>query len=374
MLALGIKKGVTGIAAIEIDKPAVRAANEVLVKVIEAGVDGTDRSILKWQLLDPPPGEDFLILGHEALGRVEEVGPAVQSLSVGDLVVPTARRGCNRCSSCLHNQSDMCSTGLYTERGIHKLHGFFTEYIVEEAENLALVPAELRDLAVLTEPLSIGEKAIAEIKTIQNRLPWPCGHPNHRFDSEAWGSCKKALVLGIGPLGFLATSLLILAGVDTFAAINRPEDNFKVKLVKVMGAHYIDSRNTTAEEILATTGPLDMIIESSAASQFALDVISTMGRNAICAFTSIPRGERRVTLDGDALLRQIVRYNQVLIGSVNSNRGHFEAAIRHLEMMRESFGPTIEQAITHRHPFSDYKSAFDEVPKDQIKGILQFDE
>lgn len=372
MQAFGIKKDVSGIAAFDTAQPAVSSDTEVLVRILESGIDGTDRSILKWKLLDPPPGEDSLVLGHEGVGRVEETGSGVQNLKPGDFVVPTVRRGCGRCSSCLHDQSDMCSTGLYTERGIHKLHGFFTEHIVEQEDNLLLVPAGLEELAVLTEPLSIGEKAIAQIKIIQSRLPWPCDHPHHRFETEAWGHCKKALVLGVGPLGFLTTALLVLAGVDTYVAINRPKDNLKVKLTEGMGAHYIDSRDITAEQIMEITGPVDIIIESSGASQFALDVISTMGRNAICVFVSIPRGKREVTLDGDGLLRQIVRYNQVIIGSVNSNRGHFESAIRHLGMMKESFGPVIEQAITERYSPGDYRLAFEEAPKDQIKGILDF--
>src|SRR3990172_8654694 len=306
MLAVGLKRELKVVTELEIEKPAIEKPKQVLVRILKAAIDGTDRAIVRYYLFDPPPEEDIMVLGHEAVGRVEAVGDEVKTLKVGDIVVPTVRRGCGRCPSCLHNQSDMCSTGLYTERGIHKLPGFFTQYIVDEEDYLVPVPKELEYLAILVEPLSIGEKIMEQIHTIQSRLPWGCAHPNHKHIQDNWASCKGALVIGAGPLGFLIVCLMEMYGMDTYVAINRPEDNIRVKLMKEMGARYIDSR------------------------------------------------------DG----------NQFVVGSINSNRIHFETAIKHLAEIRERHSLVLEKMITDFYPLEDYKEAFERRNQDQFKAVF----
>lgn len=89
------------------------------VKVIEVGVDGTDMDINSGLYGEAPPGEDRLIIGHEAVGVVYKVGPGVAEISEGDLVVPTVRRGCaENCPACKYLEPDFCLTGNFKERGI----------------------------------------------------------------------------------------------------------------------------------------------------------------------------------------------------------------------------------------------------------------
>src|SRR5258707_9079548 len=104
----------------EVPKPqldAVPGGRGVLVKLTRVGVDGTDKEINAAEYGAPPPGEDYLILGHESLGRVEAVGPAVAELAAGDLVVATVRRP----GSSLYDRiglQDMTTDDTYLERGI----------------------------------------------------------------------------------------------------------------------------------------------------------------------------------------------------------------------------------------------------------------
>lgn len=202
MYAVGLEKGSQGLVVREMPRPFIEADDQVLVKVLRAGICGTDRNMVQWDEKDFPPGEDFLTLGHEAVGIVEAAGLGVKALSPGDTVVPTVRRGCGECACCLNGQSDMCCTGLYRERGIHKLHGYFTEYFVDQEQYLVKVPPGVGDLAVLTEPLSISEKSISQLRILQLRVPWLCLHREHQYGAEGWGHCKTALVVGAGPIRY----------------------------------------------------------------------------------------------------------------------------------------------------------------------------
>ena len=91
--------------------------------MLEVGICGTDREICSFEYGVPPVGSDYLIIGHESLGEVIEVGPAADGLAVGDLVVTMVRRPCPHaeCLPCRSGHQDFCVTEDYTERGIKGL-------------------------------------------------------------------------------------------------------------------------------------------------------------------------------------------------------------------------------------------------------------
>src|SRR5205809_5234156 len=154
-------------------EPTILSPTDVKLRMLEAGVCGTDKEICAFEYGTPPAGSDYLVIGHESLGEVIEVGPAVSFVKVGDLVVPTVRRPCSHseCHPCRAGYPDFCITGDYTERGIKGAHGFMTEEVVDHERYMHLVPPELRDVAVLTEPLTIAEKARDQIRPFVYRLP-----------------------------------------------------------------------------------------------------------------------------------------------------------------------------------------------------------
>jgi threonine dehydrogenase-like Zn-dependent dehydrogenase len=375
MLAIGMVRGKTGVHTFKLPRPEIKQPDEVLVRVKEVGVDGTDFNMLGHNLQDIAEGRKEIVMGHEMVGVVEAVGSEVKSLTPGDTVVMTVRRGCGICQSCLHNQSDMCMTGLYTERGIHKRDGFFTEFVVDQEQYVIKVPADLTKLAVFTEPLSIAEKGIEQIRVIQSRLPWACAHPDHTFLSPDWGKCKTALVVGAGPLGILAAALLRLAEVYTYVADIVPDDSPKVHLIKHMGANYVDARSKTPKEIVelccSPTGTLDIIFEASGAAVTAVELINYMSRSSIYVMTGIPRKELVVQLDAAQLVRQMVRYNQVVVGSVNSNRSHFETALKDIPAINSRFGGMLGEMITHRFHMEDYQQIFSLSDPKHIKTLLE---
>lgn len=374
MLAVGMLRGQQGLHKFELPLPEVRQPDEVLIRVKEVGLDGTDLNMVRYNLEDMPEGRSEMIIGHEVVGVVEEVGSGVKSLVPGDPVAVTVRRGCGECSPCLHNMSDMCVTGRFKERGIHKLDGFLTRFVVDQEQYLVKVPPRSVGLAVLTEPMSIIEKGIEQIRIIQSRLPWTCPHPRHSFGSLEWGGCKMALVIGAGSLGLLAVALLRIAAVTVYACDIVSQDSPKISLAHRMGAGYLDARTKSASELAeagTAEGNLDIIFEASGAPASALELMQYMSRSSIYVMTGIPREETLMQIDAAQLVRQLVRNNQVIVGSVNSNRTHFEMALKDMGRITSKFPGVLESMVTERFSLEDCEKAFAPPDPGHIKTVIE---
>jgi threonine dehydrogenase-like Zn-dependent dehydrogenase len=122
--------------------------------VLRVGLCGTDAEINHGLYGKAPDGDEFLILGHENLGVVEQVGKKVKGWKTGDLVVSTVRRPCGVCPQCKSGENDMCSSGQYTERGIMRRHGFMAQYYVESPAFLNKIRRR-SDSPCSIEPMSV---------------------------------------------------------------------------------------------------------------------------------------------------------------------------------------------------------------------------
>lgn len=376
MLAIGMRKGQPGLHRFDVPVPEIKEPDEVLIKVKEVGLDGTDFNMVRFNLQDVPEGRGEIIIGHEVVGVVEQVGEKVKSLKPGDPVAVTVRRGCGECSPCLHNVSDMCLTGRFKERGIHKLDGFLTQFIVDKEPYIVKIPPKLVKLAVITEPMSIVEKGVQQIRVIQSRLPWSCPHPEHTFDKPQWGGCKIALVVGAGPLGLMAIALLRMAGAVVYTCDIVADDSPKITLAHHMGAGYLDARTKSAGELMeagAAEGNLDIIFEASGAADTAVQLIRNMSRSSIYVMTGIPREETLMQVDAAQFVRQVVRYNQVVVGSVNSNRSHFEMALNDIGKIAARFPDVLQAMLSQRFKLEEYEEAFTAKDPKYIKTIIEVD-
>jgi len=130
---------------------------------------------------------------------------------------------------CLMNRSDMCQTGEYAERGIWGLDGYQTEYALDKEQYIVRVPPELEPVGVLTEPLSVAEKAIDESVRLQvTRLP----------DASAtldWLYGRPCLVAGLGPVGLLAALILRLRGAPVYGLDVVDADSARPKWLEHIG-------------------------------------------------------------------------------------------------------------------------------------------
>src|SRR3954465_11699492 len=133
----------------------------VLVKVLQIGVDATDREINEALYGNAPPGGDHLVIGHDTFGQVLRRAEKGHGVSPGDFVSCTVRRPGGSLFDKI-GRNDITSEEVYYERGINLCHGYLTESFVDDAEYMVKVPRDLRHLGVLAEPASVCAKAIEQ--------------------------------------------------------------------------------------------------------------------------------------------------------------------------------------------------------------------
>lgn len=335
---------------IEKDEPTVATPSGVKLRMLEVGICGTDREIAAGEYGTPPSGADHLVLGHESLAEVIEAG-ADAGLSPGDLVVPTVRRPCphDYCTACQNDQQDFCYTGEFTERGIKEQHGFLSELIVEEAQYLCAVPPKLRDVAVLVEPLTIAEKAIAQLWRVQQRLPWACAIDPASRPSQG---CS-ALVLGAGPVGLLGAMALAESGFHTFVYSREPDGGPRSKLVESIGGRYLSSEDYKTDELPGVMHGIDVVYEATGASALAFDVLKSLGTNGVYMFTGVPGRKHPFEIDGATIMRNLVLKNQVVFGTVNASKEAFTSAIARLDRFMDKWPDAVRSLITRRWPLAE---------------------
>ena len=359
MKAITVDPGRRTVQLVERDEPPPPERDEVLLRILDVGICGTDREIMDFEYGTPPSGSAELVLGHEALAEVVAAGGDVDDLAAGDLVVPMVRRPCDepRCVPCRNGRQDYCTTGSYTERGIKELDGFMTELVVDERRWLHPVPRELRDVGVLVEPLTIAQKALAQVWALQQRLVWG--------EEPGTGQGLTAVVLGAGPVGLLGAMALQTAGFRTVVYSRTPAPNDRADLAEAIGAPYYSSDELTGTELTAEIGPIDLCYEAAGVSHAAFDLMGHMAPNAVFVLTGVPGDEADKTMETDTLMRAIVLGNQAVLGTVNAGASDFTAAISNLvEFQRRWPGP-LRSLVTGRHPLERY----DDVLQGRTGGI-----
>jgi glucose 1-dehydrogenase len=330
-----------------LDEVPVPDAGSVLVRGLAVGICGTDREIVDGDYGQAPPGDDRLVLGHEALGRVERVDGG-GGVHVGDLVVPMVRHPDPvPCANCAAGEWDMCRNGQYTEHGILGRHGFAADYYRLEAERLVRVPNALGMLAVLIEPASIVAKAWEHIERIGTRALW---------------KPRTALVTGAGPIGLLAALLGRQRGLAVHV-FDRDPTGIKPELVRALGAEY------HVGEVADVSDEADVIVECTGASAVIWDVLSRSARSGIVCLTGVSHGGQRMSVDVAQLNRTIVLENDVVFGTVNANRRHYEAAVDALCRADASW---LARMITRRVPLAEWRAALRDEP-DDVKVVFDLE-
>jgi len=318
----------------------------VLVATHAVGVCGTDLEIIEGDYGWAPPGETRLAIGHESLGRVLEA-PDGCGFSAGDPVVAIVRRPDPvPCANCAAGEWDMCRNGQYTEWGIKAHHGYARERYRITPDFLVKVDPALGDLGVLLEPTTVVAKAWDHIERIGKRAVW---------------SPRKVLVTGAGPIGLLAALLGVQRGYEVHV-LDQVSEGLKPDLVGALGATYHHGAVADA------ASDADVVIECTGVSQLVFDVMEATATDGIVCLTGVSSGGRSLPVDAGLLNRRLVLGNDVVFGSVNANRRHYEAGAAALSAADRDW---LARLVTRRVPLSSWKDAYTRQPGD-VKTVLDF--
>lgn len=304
----------------------------VLVRVLRVGVDGTDREINAAEYGAAPDGFPFLVLGHEGFGRVEAVGPNVSVLRPGDYVVATVRRPGSSIYDTIGLQ-DMTTDDRYFERGISLRHGYLTEFYVEDEEFVVKVPAGLKEVGVLLEPMTVAQKGIAQAYEIQRRL-------------KVWRP-RTAAVMGTGTLGLLAALALRLRGLVVTAFGRTPRPYLNANLLEAIGVTYVDTTARSIAAAAAGEGAFDLIFEGTGSSAVVFESMEALAKNGVLVLSSITGGNRRLEVPADRINLGFVLGNKVMVGTVNASRENFESGVRDMAHAESQYPGWLARLLTH---------------------------
>src|SRR4051794_6590457 len=305
----------------------------VKVKVLRVSVDGTDKEINAAEYGAAPPGDDYLVTGHESFGKVVEVGPNVPTtITPGTYVVASVRRP----GSSIYGQiglQDFTTDDVYYERGINLLHGYLTEYYVEDHQFVFPLPGNLREVGVLLEPTTVAEKGVNHAYEIQRRL-------------KVWEP-RSACILGSGTVGLLTALVARLRGLELTVYSLPRKPNRNAELIEELGGVYVSSRDKTLADISEERGPFDLIFDATGFSPIVWEAAEVLGKNGVLVLASITGGERKAEINSDAINQGFVLGNKVMVGTVNASPNDFRTGVDDLIKAEAIYPGWLRQLLTH---------------------------
>jgi glucose 1-dehydrogenase len=361
MKALAVFPSSREVRLIDQPEPVITGPTQVKLRILEAGVCGTDREITSFNYGTPPVNSPHLVIGHEALGEVIEVGSGVTSFARGDLGVLMVRRPCPHdiCGPCRNGRQDFCITGDFTERGIKGAHGYMTEFVVDDERYIVKVPKKLREVAVLLEPLTVGEKAAEQVRVLVQRLPGTLKNDPSQLN---------AVVLGAGPIGLLGAMIMVDDKFKTWVYSMDKADSPNVKIVSAIGARFVSAEEASPADLAKTVGNISLVYEATGAAKVSFEVLSVLGVNGVFIFSGVPGVRAPMAIDAERIMRNLVLNNQVLCGTVNAGRASFEKGLNDLESFLQRFPAAVRALITARVSLDDARDAV--LSRDGIKSVI----
>ncbi|PCR88831.1 glucose 1-dehydrogenase [Natrinema ejinorense] len=340
---------------IETDTPSPDDG-EALIRTLAVGIDGSDRRIAAGEIGgDVPEGDDHLIIGHEAVGVVEDANGT--ELTDGEIVTPLVRRPVDEGSRFARNgELDMAPPGTFHERGIMGMHGYMAEYFTSEPEYLVSVPESRAAYGFFVEPTSILEKSLDQTFTARSAFDW---RP------------ESAFVFGNGNLGLLALARLETGEefARTYCLGRRDRPDRTIDFIETVGGTYVDSREVSVADFTAEHAPADYVFETTGYPKHAVDAVHALAPNGVATVQGIPGGSASFDIDCGELHSELVVSNKALLGVVNSRKPHFEAAAEWLAEVPES---VLDSLVTGRYGLDGLEEAFADSPE-TLKSVVAFD-
>ncbi len=337
MKALVKSRSEPGLWMEEVPVPAI-GINDVLIQVLRTGICGTDVHIYNWdawaQRTIPVP----LVVGHEFVGRIVEVGENVHDFHPGEIVSGEGHVVCGRCRNCLAGRRHLCKAtqGVGVNRP-----GAFAEYLALPMSNVWVHdPSIPRDVQSIFDPFG-------------NAV-----HTALSFDVLG----EDVLITGAGPIGIMAAAVVRHAGARHVVVTD--VNPYRLELARRMGAtHTVDVRSATLDEAqrqLNMKEGFDVGLEMSGNEAAFRDMLRSMCHGGKIAMLGIP--EREMSIDWN----QVV-FNMLTIKGIYG-REMYETWYKMTTMLQS--GLDIEPVITHRFPHSEFQRGFDAMRSGQSGKVV----
>ena len=312
--------------------------NDCLIRVEKTGICGTDLHIYNWdawaQKTIPVP----MVIGHEFVGEIVEVGSNVTDFFPGEIVSGEGHVVCGRCRNCLAGRRHLCKDTQGV--GVNRT-GAFAEYIVLPVTNVwHHSPSIDRDIASIFDPLG---------NAVHTALSFDC-------------LGEDVLITGAGPIGLMATAVVKHAGAR-FVVVS-DVNPFRLDLAKRMGATLaVDARHRTMADVQSELGMregFDVGLEMSGAPAALRTMLSNMCHGGKIAMLGIP--SEPIAIDWN-----LVVFNMLTIRGIYG-REMYETWYK-MSVLLES-GLDISPVITHRFHFTEFEKGFEAMQKGQSGKVI----
>jgi threonine 3-dehydrogenase len=324
--ALTKSKEEPGLWLTDVPRP-VPAAGEVLIRVLRTGVCGTDLHIFAWDRWAAQHVPVPMVIGHEFVGEVVELGSDVAGVDVGDLVSAEGHVVCGRCRNCRAGRRHLCS---HTDSIGLTRAGAFAEYLVVPAGNVWQHKRDIDlDVAAVFDPLG---------NAVHTALTFPV-------------LGEDVLITGAGPIGLMAAAVVRHAGARHVVITD--VNGYRLDIAAKMGATLaVDSTRRTvrsAQEELGMLEGFDIGLEMSGSWAALSEMVENMTHGGRIALLGLP--SQPVTLD----LSTVVLNSLTLTGIYG--REMFETWYAMSVMVEQ--GLDITPTMTHRFPANEFETAFE---------------
>jgi threonine 3-dehydrogenase len=326
MRALIKAKAERGLWLEEVDEPEI-GINDVLIRVRKTGICGTDLHIWSWndwaQRTIPVP----MVIGHEFVGEIVEVGSNVSDFHPGDMVSGEGHVVCGRCRNCMAGRRHLCahSIGLGVQRP-----GAFAEYVALPMTNI----------------WRHWEGTDEDVASIFD----PFGNATHTaLAFKVFG--EDVLITGAGPIGCMAVAIVRHAGAR-HVVVSEPNPYRRELALRLGASLVVDPRERdlgSAQGELGMTEGFDVALEMSGSAEALDSILANMAHGGRIAVLGIPDGGE-ATLDLETIV-----FNMLTLKGIYG-REMYETWYE-MSVMLQS-GLDIRPVITHRFPYRDFEQAF----------------
>ncbi len=326
MKALVKAKSEPGLWLEDVPMPSL-GIDDVMIRVLRTGICGTDLHIYKWDAWAAAHVPTPLVIGHEFVGQVAEVGSNVKGFKPGDVVSGEGHVVCGHCRNCMAGRRHLCdkTQGLGVNRA-----GAFAEYVVLPQSNVwCHAPGLDKDVMAIFDPFG-------------NAV-----HTALSFDVLG----EDVLITGAGPIGLMATAVVRHAGARHVVVTDVNHD--RLALARKMGASLaLDVKTETIKAARANLGMregFDVGLEMSGQPQAFTDMLANMCHGGKIAMLGLP--EKAFAIDWSVVISNMLTIKGIY------GREMYETWYKMTVLLQS--GLDLGPVITHRFAYTDFEKGFE---------------